>query len=548
MPALHSRLRASTLQLILLPLLAAPALTAQTPTPAPTLQLSTHLVQFGVIARNKDGTAATLTRDDFVVLDRGKPQKLAVFQPELAPITPPAPLPPNTFSDEARYAGDPPRTITIVLLDNLNTFSGAGPEIDSETPLWLEDHALVRAKERLLGFLQQMNPGDRIAIYGLTDRLRILCDFTCSRDQLLAVVKAYDASSTTPRESAEAQNIHLDTRNEEMANDDFNQAIDADRRNLADMNNQRRAELTMAALTAIAGHVATLPGRKNLLWLTADLPTSGNAIADILSRGNLVAYPVDARGLIPRAPVTDLTNADPFQGGREIAFSLVPGAMPTGQAAMLDLAADTGGHAFLDTNNLTDAIRQVVENSAATYTLGFYVPQQELDGKFHRLTVKVSASGTSLTYPRGYFAFRDEGSTENERRNAFFSAIRSPLNSSAIPIDVRMARADQPAPSLQLVGVAGIGGVPFQQQGNLRTGALIIYSILQDVAGNVLEQVDQKLDLKLTEQQYESYLKSGIIFHSTIPLKPTATVARILVQDAGTAQIGCVIVPLARIQ
>ena len=72
----------------------------------------------------------------------------------------------------------------------------------------------------------------------------------------------------------------------------------------------------MAALSAIAAHVADIPGRKNLLWLTANLPFSGQEIARILSRANIAAYPLDARGLLSRESLTsseaDVMDADDY--------------------------------------------------------------------------------------------------------------------------------------------------------------------------------------------------------------------------------------------
>lgn len=516
----------------------------QSSSPAPRYQVSTHLVQFEVTARNKNGPATNLTRDDFVVLDRGIPQTISVFQAESARATaPPAEaLPPNTFSDEARFADAAPRTVTIVLLDNLNTVFGSDPQPYEDTPLWLEDHALGAAKQQLLTFLRAMDPQDRVAIYALTSRLRVLCDFTCSRDELLGVVGTYDATSGTARESSDPQNFHLPNVPEA-----FNHAIDEDTRELAAVNNQRRQELTLAALTAIAGHVADLPGRKNLLWLTADLPVSGQAVAAVLARANIAAYPVDARGLLPTAPVITVSNDNPFRGGN-VAAPLGHASVPPGVNAMVDMAADTGGQAFTNTNDLTRAIRQVVEDSAASYTLGFYLPQREVDGKFHRITVETKAPATLIAYPRGYFAFQDSGENQNDTHNAFLAAMRSPLDSSAVPVDVRLERLDQPSPALQVIGVAGIRNLHLEQQDALRVGALRIYEVEQDAAGNVLEQANQQLDLKLSEQQYQSYIKSGILFRGQVPLKAGATVLRVLVQDAGTAQVGCVIVPLDQVK
>jgi hypothetical protein len=47
--------------------------------------------------------------------------------------------------------------------------------------------------------------------------------------------------------------------------------------------NEQRAAETMAALQQIASHVANIPGRKNLVWLSANLPFSGAALAHLVA-------------------------------------------------------------------------------------------------------------------------------------------------------------------------------------------------------------------------------------------------------------------------
>jgi VWFA-related protein len=521
---------------------------AQTPSQVPSLHVSTHLVQISVVVRDKNGPVSNLTKDDFVILDSGKPQTISVFSVESANVTnqPAPPLPPNTYSDLSQYRSSDPRSVTIVLLDNLNTLFGSDPQPYEKTPYWLEDHALTIAKQRLIEFLKQMNPGDRIAIYGLASRLRVLCDFTCDRDQLLAVVSRYDATSTSARDSAEPSAMQF----QGMPNFTYDDQTMVDSQALADINNQRRGEITMSALTAIAAHVADIPGRKNLLWLTANLPFSGEAVARVLARGNIAAYPVDARGLLPGAPVISMNDVDgdAYAAGK-IGRPLGHTTVPVGIDTMVDMAADTGGHAFVNNNDITSAIRSVVEDAAAPYTLGFYLPAGEVDGKFHKLTVEVRRPELRVAYPRGYFAFKDAAATENESHNSFLAAIRSPLDASALPLEIRLDRVDQPAPhSLQIVGVVGIGGLRLLKDGDVRHGALDVYAIEQDATGNVLHQSNQRLNLSLTDQQYQSYLHSGILFHQLVQSSQGATVLRVLVQDPGTSEIGSVIVPLTSVK
>jgi VWFA-related protein len=550
---LFARLLGVHAPVVLVPLLLPMALASQESRQAPPIHVTTHLVQIGIIVRDKNGPVANLTKDDFSVFDRGKAQKISVFSVESSGSAPPAalahsqPLPPNTFSDLPQYSGDKPRSVTIVLLDNLNTLSGSSPAPYETTPYWLEDHALENAKQHLMEFLKQLDHSDRIAIYGLTDSLHVLCDFACDRDQLEAVVSKYDATSRTQRESAEPGSVHTPQGR------DFNQHIDADMLTLAALNNQARAEATMAALTAIANHVADIPGRKNLLWLTANLPFSGEAIARILGRANIAAYPVDARGLLPRSPTVSPEAGTPegeSYARRALGLSSTPAESdnPIGNDAMQKMAEETGGRAFVNTNDLTGAIRDAVEDSAVTYTLGFYIDSDALDGKFHELKVKVKQSGLEVRYPKGYFALKDAPATKDELHNSLVAAVRSPLDASTIPLQIKVDRVNQQAPnSLSLLGSINIHDLQLTQQGETRTGMLDITVLEQDQTGKVVRESANRINLRFTEKQYAAVLQSGINFRKSVKPQAGVTTLRVLVQDPGSAAIGSLIIPLSRL-
>jgi hypothetical protein len=150
----------------------------------PVLRAATHLVHINVIATDKSGHPVTdLTRNDFVIKDRGQMQKIGLFSMDAVNTAsqPHQVLPRNIFSDQPQYNGRSPNGVTIILLDHLNTLTGSAPTPYETTPFWLEDHALANAKQHLMEFVKQLQPNDRIAIYGLTDRLHVLCDFTCGR-------------------------------------------------------------------------------------------------------------------------------------------------------------------------------------------------------------------------------------------------------------------------------------------------------------------------------------------------------------------------------
>ena len=279
-------------------------LASQNTSPVPPIHVTTHLVQIGIIVRDRNGPVRNLTNDDFVVFDRGKPQKINIFMADSATSTmepalsqPQAvsqSLPPNTFSDVPHVNGNTVRSVTIVLLDNLNTLSGNGHEGYETSPWWMEDLALTNAKAHLIEFIKTLDAKDRVAIYGLSDGLHVLCDFTSDRDRLLAILRHYDTTSRTNRDEVEPGEWHTPVPEE------FNPDLEKQALELAGITNQRRAAQTMAALQSIASHVANIPGRKNLVWLTANLPFSGVALARMLGPAQIAAYPVDGRALLTR--------------------------------------------------------------------------------------------------------------------------------------------------------------------------------------------------------------------------------------------------------
>lgn len=527
--------------------LGAIAVSAQDAPQLPKIRVSTRLVQVDVIARDKNGPVADLTKHDFVVLDRGKPREISLFSVETGNTEdhPLAPLPRNTFSDLPQYAASAPRSLTIVLLDSLNTLSGSAPLPYETTPFWLEDHALANAKQRLIEFLKQADSRDRIAIYGLTQSLHVLCDFTCNREQLLSVVSKYDATSHSQRDTAEPGNFHTPVPGA------FNERVDEDAQELASLNNQARAQTTMAALGAIAAHVADIPVRKNLLWLTANLPFSGRVIASILSHANIAAYPVDARGLLPRAPQQNLEgvmDADAFALGTLGA----PPAMsvePIGIGAMNDMADDTGGRAFVNTNDLTGAIRQAIEDSAVTYTLGFYIPTESIDGQFHEIKVEVKRKGVIAHYPKGYFAFQDAPVSKEESRRSLLTALHSPIESSAIPVQVKIDRVEKPLPHcLSIFGSIDIHNVQAIKNGNIQRFALDVVTVEQDQSGKVVAQSGSTINVDLSDKRHSDYVNSGVPFHQYVQPKTDATTVRILVEDPSTAAVGSLVIPLSQIK
>lgn len=510
----------------------------------PTIHVATRLVQINVIARDKRGPVANLTREDFVVTDQGKAQTISVFSMESAArgnqqsTTRRA----GEFSNVAERDRVAPGGITILLLDNLNTLTGAGAEPYETSPRWMEEHALANAKNHLIEYLKKLDPNERVAIYSLADSLRVLCDFSSDREQLLAVVEKFDATSKTRREEVEPGSTHTPVPGR------FNSLVDQERLMLAGMKNQDRGQITIDALRAIVSHVAGIPGRKNLIWLTANLPYSGTAIARILSPAQIAAYPVDARGLLPRselvASLRDGIDADSLGRGGMPAET----HQPIGIDAMLKMADGTGGRAFTNTNDLTGAIRAAVEDGEVSYTLGFYVDAGTLDDKLHELRVKLKRGDVEVRYPKAYFASKADPMAESENHTRIL-AIQSPLESSAILVRAKLGRANPAdANALKIAATVDIHEIQLARDNSLLKGSFDIFFLQQDITGKVIETEENRINLDLSDAQYAADLGAGVPCAESVTLLPGAVTLRLLVQDRSSSKIGSVIVPVAEIK
>src|ERR1044071_666077 len=153
--------KSALLLLLALSIVIGTSASPQTPdSGAPVIRVTTRLVQINVVAHDRNGEPASdLTKDDFVLYDKGEEQKIRYFSRETNEPLPDYPsaavegVVSNHFVT-ATVDGKPrvqplPNSINAILLDGLNTrFTDQ-----------------YQAKEAVIQFLKQLHPGDRVAIY-----------------------------------------------------------------------------------------------------------------------------------------------------------------------------------------------------------------------------------------------------------------------------------------------------------------------------------------------------------------------------------------------
>jgi VWFA-related protein len=378
---------------------------AQAPQEEAVFRTSTNLVIVTVFVRDKQGKPlAGLKKEDFTLLENGKPQAISVFDYQKLDVgaAPPsdarAGVTINENAPGAAAAARPPvpegrerfrdKRLLVLFFD----WTSMGPADQ------------IRAKESAEKFVKEkITAADLVQIVSFGSRLKVEQEFTDDRDVLLDVIQRFQTG--TMSELATAGETDPDT------GDDV--AYSADDTEFNIFNTDRK----LTALEDMARKLAPLPEKKALVYFSSGVSRNGTenesqlrATINAAVRANVSFYPVDVRGLQALPPGGGAATA-----GRR-GTGLFTGQTQTQQRqSQLDsqdtlstLAEDTGGRALFDTNDLTQGIQQAQQDLQSYYILGYYSSDERKDGQFRKVDVKLAPKiQAKVDFRNGYFAEKD---------------------------------------------------------------------------------------------------------------------------------------------
>lgn len=527
----------------------------------PVYRTGAQLVEVDVVVRNDKGAVKDLTRDDFIVQDKGRPQTIAVFAmtEKGSDAGKATPLPPNVASNRINAAGENPKTATVILFDRLNILeaqSGGSSAGNSNAPGSLSG-AQARAGRQVLELLASLKPSERIGLYSLFQELTVVRDFTEDPAPLIAAARRAianpPAAGTTPAE----------------------QAMDAKLRDALTpghpLDHSVRAEITQANFRAIARRMDGVPGRKSLIWIASSFPLNYgdadhrnndqadvNRIADVLADANIALYSIDPRGAgtafsQSSAKSSDSSSASDSGGGKgggrgkgagnmtSLDNSTQSGSGLDGVESMELIAKQTGGNSFINVNDSAAPIREVIDSAEVCYTLGFYVDDKSLDGKKHDLSVKLSkkaeASGGKLSYRKSYLAMaqRDHPSI-NELVADRLDANRIGVMAAAAPAPNR--------PGVDAVQVrVDLKDLQFEKRADKWFTSFDLALAIESGSGQPRVSVSPN-SLSLTDAQLTQGLAGGVTIDNTVPAPDKAATLRVVIQDKSAGEAGSVRIPL----
>jgi VWFA-related protein len=528
---------------------------------APTFRTATRLVELTVTALDTKGRAVTdLRLEDFAIQENGKPRAVAFFKYDGGPsVEPPAlPLPPGVFTNRVEFTPGPPRNITALLLDDLNT-----PTTFS-----------MRIRASAMRYLKALGSRTRVGVFHLGAQLRVLHDFTDDAGALRGRIEK--AVLTMPlhvetdfdRSVVEAEQFldmfRGDPSMEALMADVVRSQLEMEL--MANAHSRlARLERTLASIEALGQHLSGIPGRKNLVWISGGIsmlavtgamgtgPRGGiesfedkvRRTAQRLAQQGIVLYIVDAKGLeLPRSMSAESPGALPVRGrGRFELQQQAESASGDSQPAMELLASTTGGRYLRNTNDLEDGFKKAASDLEGSYTLGFYV-SDDPDGKWHNLKASVKRSGVNLRHRRGYLDEAPAATPALWTNETAMAVIGNPVGSSAVQLTAYCAPAPDGDPgTLQINLRIETASLRFREEAHERQARIQVILAGRGANGSARLTIDAPT-VKIGAQNWEVAQREGVLYSRRWKPEPDAASLRVVVRDVTTGQYGTLDVPL----
>ncbi len=375
-----------------------------------TVKVETNLVTIPVIVSDRgDRYVADLRQDEFSIFEDGIEQKVAYFDTVTAPFH------------------------VVLMLDT----SASTQE------------KLSRIQSAAIKFTEELQHADRVKVISFDDRIQDLCDFSNDRAVIQWAIKGtrpglgtklYDAvklaigklQSIKGRKAIVLFTDGVDSYSDRATYEQNRKALQEsgiivypirfDTREDVErlVRQQQRSGQTVDLASILGGAGTATPGRTTTTFPSED----ASRLPLPIPTGRTSTSPGGIRWPGGISITKDTTNDDPRDGrdsnsrDRDARY---PDRRPspndsigvqldsmysTGEAYLNDLATETGGALYrADTLfYLPDAFARIAAELRTQYSVGYYPTASTLDGKYHKIRVKLSRKDVSVRARPGYRA------------------------------------------------------------------------------------------------------------------------------------------------
>ena len=374
----------------------------QTPAPQPpvTFKVEVNYVEIDANVTDAQGNfVRTLTRDDFQLIEDGKPQALTAFSMVDIPIQrvdPPLfaknPIPPDVVSNRTPFEG----RVFVLVLDDLNTRFTRTPRTRAAARLFVERY---------------VGANDVVAVVNTSGYGRSMQDFTSNRQLALKAIDAAIGNKADSSTVAALQDYNMNTGipgGGSNANASFNE-----------LQRYTNARNSLRTLQNLAAYMGGMRGRrKAVVYFSEGInydvsnPIANTHATDVqreirdlvaaATRANVNVYSIDPRGVT--SGMEDAIEIGSFPTDNSIQTTDMLNELRLEQDSLRVVADETGGFALLNQNDFRGGFSRILEDNSSYYVLGYYPTNDKRDGRFRNVQVKVLKPGLKVRARRGYVA------------------------------------------------------------------------------------------------------------------------------------------------
>jgi VWFA-related protein len=554
----------------------------QPPSPqTPILRASVDQVIVDVVVTDEHGgVVPALTADDFEIYERGQRQTVGTFSEVSLPLVRPLhATAPVAASDVRTNQRRPEGRIYVVVLDDHHV--GV-----SRTGL------VQRAAREFLN--RQVQAGDLVAVVTTTGVGGAFQDFTEDASlasaaigrfvgrqpgETAALQKTAEDASMARAAQSQAQTAQQQAAAQVGADLSVNQAAatqaesafgarNADpmavRRNstaiIADgaitdnddaaVEAQERARITLRTLRTIADGLGGIPGRrKAILYFSEGLPVTARA-ADLVdemsrvtaaaARANVTLYAFDPRGL------------DLHMGAELLATGVSPSTQLQQKrrlsADMLrSLAAETGGSATLETNDINGALARVASESSHYYLLGYAPTDAAHDGRYRSIAVKVKRPGLRVSARKGYLAPDDSAPPPPSFSGLgpeLSELVRRPMSTLGLPLAVMAVPLPIELDNVTVTVEVGANALGFDERDGRHENTVDLAIVPVGIGGKVYPLVNGHARLALPPADAAAVRTLGLRMVERLTLPPGTYQLHVAAREVRQGAAGSVICDL----
>jgi VWFA-related protein len=501
-----------------------------------TFRVQSELVLVNVTVRDKNGNFLQgLKPEDFTILEDNKPQKVVSFDIEnvdavanqsvaqanpLSGVPTPTPAPADAKSTDKANPFKDHRL--IVLFFDLSAMQP--DEID---------RAIASANKYID---TQMVPADLVSIVSLGSSLLVNQDFTADHDLLKKQLAAFSTGS--------GQGFEEGTTGSTEGTPDTGQPFTVDDTEFNIFNTDRRLE----ALRSVAEKLSYLQQKKSLIYFSSGMDRTGienqselRAATNAAVRSNLAIYTMDLRGLQALVAGGEAQNAS-MRGTSAYSGQSTISALNsnfTTQETLVTLASDTGGRAFLDSNDFSQVFKGVQQDTSTYYLLGYHSTDPAKDGKYRRIMVKLNTPGVKLDYRRGYYAPADyRHSTKDDKELQLEQELASDLPTTDLPLYLGDAYFRLEANKFYIPISLVVPGseIPFTRSSDHDKATLDVIGVVLDTQKHPMTKIRDTV--KLAVDSSSDVKKKNVQYDTGVSLPPGKYQLKFVVRENETGRMG----------